>query len=103
MALVTREIGRAYDPGDPALVATLEIDYDDGDLRVRTVRIVNGTTLLARVTARRTDGTGPTRTLEAPAGQTVSLAVGTIPAQRLQLVVDSRGRLDGVDYTFGLF
>lgn len=98
MAIVTRTIGTAVEAEGSA---ELRIDHDDVDLRVRAVRIVNGhPTLTARVTARRNDGTGPVRTLDGPPAQTIEVAVATTPSQRLQLVVDARGRLDGVEYSF---
>ena len=57
MAIVTKTIGTAVEAEG---TATLQIDYDDADLRVRVVRIINThPTLTARVTARRNDGTGP--------------------------------------------
>lgn len=98
MAIQTRNIGTAVEELGSA---ELQIDYDDVDLRVRTVRIINGhPSLTARVTARRNDGTGPTRTLDGPPAQTTEQAIPTSPSQRLQLMVDARGRLDGVEYSF---
>lgn len=98
MAIVTRTIGVAVEAEGSA---TLQIDYDDADLRVRVVRIVNThPALTARVTARRNDGTGPTRTLDGPPNQTTEQTIPTSPSQRLQLVVDAQGRLDGAEYSF---
>jgi hypothetical protein len=98
MAIVTRSIGTAFEAEG---TAELQIDYDDTDLRVRVVRIVNThPALSARVTARRNDGTGPVRTLDGPPNQTTEQAISTSPSQRLQLVVDAQGRLDGAEYSF---
>lgn len=98
MAIVTKTIGTAV---EAAGGAELRIDYDDADLRVRAVRIVNThPALTARVTARRNDGTGPVRTLDGPPNQTTEQAIPTSPSQRLQLTVDARGRLDGAEYAF---
>jgi hypothetical protein len=98
VAIVTKTIGVAVEAEGSA---ELQIDYDDADLRVRIVRIVNThPALTARVTARRNDGTGPVRTLDGPPNQTTEQAIATSPSQRLQLTVDGRGRLDGVEYSF---
>lgn len=96
MALVTKTI--AVLPWDETATALLQIDYDDVDLRVRVVRVVNPAPRGLVITAKRTDGSR-TYSVTAPANQTTEQAVPTTPANRLQLVVDARGRLDGVEYS----
>lgn len=96
MAIVTKTI--AVLPWDETLTALLQIDYDDVDLRVRVVRVINPAPRGLVVTAGRTDGTR-TYTATAPANQTTTQNISTGAAQRLQLVVDARGRLDGVEYS----
>lgn len=96
MALVTKVL--AILPWDETTVARLEMDYDDTDLRVRTVRVVNPAPRGLLVTASRTDGS-LSYNATAPANQTTEQAISTGAAQRLQLVVDERGRLDGVEYS----
>lgn len=96
MAIVTRTM--AVLPWDEARVALLQIDYDDVDLRVRTVRVINPAPRGLVVTAGRTDGTR-TYTATAPPNQTTEVNVPTGAINRLQLNVDARGRLDGVEYS----
>lgn len=96
MAIVTKVL--AILPWDETTVARLEIDYDDVDLRVRVVRVVNPAPRGLVVTAARTDGSLSYQAT-APANQTTEQNISTGAAQRLQLVVDERGRLDGVEYT----
>lgn len=86
------------DAGVLTATARLEIDYDNVDLRVRTVRVVNPAPRGLVITAARTNGTR-TYTATAPASQTTTQSIPTTVANRLQLVVDARGRLDGVEYS----
>lgn len=96
MAIRTKVI--AVLPWDDARVARLEIDYDDVDLRVRVVRVVNPAPRGLVITAGRTNQTR-TYTATAPANQTTTQTISTTAANRLQLVLDARGRLDGVEYS----
>lgn len=96
MAIQTKVL--AVLPWDADLVARLEIDYDNADLRIRTVRVVNPAPRGLIVTAARTNGTR-TYSATAPANQTTTVTVPTTAANRLQLVVDAQGRLDGVEYS----
>lgn len=96
MAIITRTL--AVLPWDETRTALLQIDYDDADLRVRVVRVVNPAPRGLVVTAARTNGTR-TYTATAPANQTTEVNIPTTAASRLQLNVDSRGRLDGVEYS----
>ena len=99
MAIVTRVASTvAHSDGT---VARLEYDYDDGDLRIRTIRCINETPRTARVLAARTNGTRQHSADTAPRA-TRTVNVPTTAANRLQLVVDQRGRLDGVDFSFSL-
>lgn len=96
MAIATKTL--AVLPWDETTGARLEIDYDNVDLRVRTVRVVNTAPRGLVVTASRTNGTR-TYSATAPAGQTSAINISTTTANRLQLVLDARGRLDGVEYS----
>jgi len=96
MAIVTKVI--AVLPWDADLIARLEIDYDNVDLRVRVVRVINPAPRGLVITAARTNGTR-TYSVTAPANQTSSVNISTTTANRLQLNVDVRGRLDGVEYS----
>ena len=96
MATVTKTI--AVLPWDDTLTALLQIDYDDVTLRVRVVRVINPAPRGLVISASRTDRSR-VYSVTAPANQTTEKAVSTGAAQRLQLVVDARGRLDGVEYS----
>lgn len=96
MAIVTKTM--AYLPWDETTFARLEIDYDNVDLRVRVVRVVNTAPRGLIVTANRTNKTR-TYSATAPAGQTSAINISTTAANRLQLVLDARGRLGGVEYS----
>ena len=100
MATVTKNLGVLTDAAGNQ--ATLDIAYDDASLRVQSYTVVNGTVHTARVTARRSNGTGSTYTQDTPPGQTATIAVEQGPARRLQLTVTSSGKLDGVEYNFDL-
>lgn len=99
MAIVSRVIGIAAEPEG---VATIEVDYDDVDLRIRTVRVVNNhPTFSFRAYARRSDGTGPPYDVTVLPLQTVNQNVPTSPAQRLQYTINPvNGRLDNVGVGF---
>lgn len=103
MAIVTKTI--AVLPWDETTTALLQIDYDDVSLRVTAVRVINPAPRGLIVTAGRTDGrrtytaTAPGADDAHPTGQTTTVTVPTGAAQRLQLVVDERGRLDGIEYS----
>jgi hypothetical protein len=76
-----------------------EIDYDDATLYLTALRCVNMTAFPAYGTATQVLS-GRTRTATFPANQTTTISIPTGGAQRLQLQLDGRGRLDGVDYSF---
>ena len=96
MAIITKVI--AILPWDADLIARLEIDYDNVDLRVRSVRVINPAPRGLVITAARTNGTR-SYSVTAPANQNSSVNVSTTSANRLQLNIDARGRLDGVEYS----
>lgn len=96
MAIATKTL--AVLPWDETTGARLEIDYDNIDLRIRVVRVVNTAPRGLTVTAARTNRTR-TYSATAPAGQTTAVNISTTAANRLQLVLDARGRLDGVEYS----
>lgn len=100
MAIQTRELGRAVDETN-GTAAVLSIDYDDALLRITAVHIVNPTTKAVFATARRASGGGQVYTLNAAAGQNVDVSVPGGAQARLDVTIDARGRVDGVDYTFG--
>ena len=96
MAIVTKLIG--VFPFDATATARLEVDYDDTDLRVRTVRIVNPAAWALEVVVYRGDGSR-NYTVLGVAGQTTEQAIATNVAARLQFRFDQRGRLDDVGFS----
>lgn len=95
MALVTKRLASFDDDS-----CRWELDYDDVDLRARTVRCVNNSAKPTTGTVRRGDGTGPTYTATIQAGQTQEVNVPTGAAQRLQLSIGDTGHLIGVSTSF---
>lgn len=93
MALVTKDL--AYVDGGAFV---LQFDYDDVDLRIRTIRGINTGARPYTVTARSTS-TGRQYTAEITAGATVEQGVPTGAARRLQLSVTPSGKLDGVEWS----
>ena len=101
MATQTRALGSVSDSQVPPHYAALEIEYDDATLLLTAVRVINETNRTARVTAGKADGTR-TQTRDVAAGQTVTQAIPTNQANRLELTVTPSGKLDGVQYSFYL-
>ena len=98
MAIVTKALGSAHEPEG---IASVEIDYDDVDLRVRTLRVINDhpTFSFFAYVGRSSDGLTYSTTVSPV--QTLTVNVPTNPAQRLQLTVNpTNGRLDGVGVGF---
>lgn len=93
MALVTKDLAVV---DDGAFI--LQFDYDDADLRIRTIRGINTGARGYDVTARSTS-TGRQYTATVPAGQTAEQNVPTGAARRLQLSVTPSGKLDGVEWS----
>jgi hypothetical protein len=96
MATVTRTIAILADDVSGEL-ATLEVDYDDVQLRINVVRCINPTSLGVVVVAERLSN-GRTYTNTFPAGQTSAINIPSGPNDRLAVTIDARGRLDGVEY-----
>jgi hypothetical protein len=98
VAIVTKTLGEAV---EAAGTATLQVDYDDQRLRLSAIRIINThPTLTARLTATSTS-TAATFSLDGPPNQTSVQNVPAGQASKFGVTIDSRGRLDGVDYAFG--
>ena len=72
-----------------------EYDYDDATLRLTALRCVNNTSQAAYGKATQTSN-GRTHERTFGADQTTAVAIPTGAAQRLQLVLGSNGKLDGV-------
>jgi hypothetical protein len=93
MALQTRELANV-DGGS----FVLSFDFDDTDLRIRTIRGVNTGTRSYTVVATSTSN-GRQYTATVDAGAMVEQSVPTGAAQRLQLSVTPSGKLDGVEWS----
>lgn len=96
MAIVTREQGRIIEDSG---VAILEYDYDDVSLLLRAIRVRNTTPLVVEVTAVKTTDPNAGRTVSRtyPANATTVQNIGTGAAARINITIDSRGRMDGVE------
>lgn len=100
MAIVTKVLGTVGDAQVPPHQAELSIDYDNALLRLTLVRIVNDTNQVAQVTGTATADPTRTFTMQCPAGQTATQNIPTGQANRLNITIDARGRVDGVEYHF---
>lgn len=102
MAIVERNMAQEWDYSvDPPVDAEVWLSYDDQALRITQVRIDNTRGVRTfRVVVKRASGTGPTYTLDTAPGVERVEAVNTGQQQRIQVTVDSGGKLSGVDYTF---
>lgn len=100
MAIQSRVLGSLLDETNGG-TATLRVEYDDALLRLTLIEVVNGTTLPVAFTARRTSGSGQTYTRTVAAGVTDSVSVPGNAQNRLGITIDSRGRIDGVEWNFG--
>ncbi len=98
MAIQTKTLGSVSDTDGTQ--ATLQVDYDDQLLRLTLVRVINGTGRTARVTATAVANPSRTYTLNAAPHQTSTQNIPTGAQTRLDVTVDARGRVDGVDYQF---
>lgn len=97
MTLQTREVRRDTDPNDGSTMIVSYI-YDDVDLRIREFDADNQTTHDYTVIAHAI-AADRTVTKLCPAHTLTTQTVGTGVAQRLQLFVNSAGKLDGVEWT----
>jgi hypothetical protein len=78
--------------------ARVETDYDDALLRILLVRCVNNTPVPVSVTATKTsNGRTVSRTFAANTTGTQNVPQGA--AGRLNISIDARGRMDGVEFT----
>ncbi len=92
MATVTKNLA-VFDGGN----VIFELDYDDVALRLLVVRCINGTAQpdFGRATSTA-NGRTYSRTFAANA--TTEQAIPTNSQNRLDITIDARGRVDGVDY-----
>lgn len=91
MATVTYRVGSL----GPVLV---EADYDDATLRIQLIRVINPGPDACFVQATR-QSNGRTYGQRFVAGTTFITIPQSPPADRLQAVLDGRGRLDGIDWS----
>lgn len=99
MAIRTKALGVLVEPEGRA---ELQVDWDDAAPRLTLVRIVNThPTLTARVTATSVANPARAASLDGPPNQTTTRTLPTGQQQRLDITIDARGRLHGVEYQFG--
>lgn len=92
MAVVTKQLA-AFDNGN----VVLEFDYDDATLLLRAVRCINNSAQPCAYSATHL-ATGRSASGTFAAGRTASITIPTNAAARMQITIDSRGRVDGVEY-----
>lgn len=93
MALQTKQL---LNQDDGAL--TVNYTYDDVDLRIRQVDIVNTSARAYTISATRlTNGRNYTFTINPQT--TINQAISLTVANRLQLITASGGKLDGVEWS----
>lgn len=103
MAIVERDDYQVTDPNPPYAQATLWFSYDDADGDIQEVWCDNPTTMTARLTVRRSNGTGPaSRSIDWPPGDTTRYPVGQGTQNRYRLTVGNGGKLVGIDLEFTL-
>jgi hypothetical protein len=76
-----------------------EIDYDDVLLRLLAVRCVNDSDHTCRASLTQI-ANGRTYTRDFAPHTTQSLSIPTNVAGRINVTIDARGRVDGVDWSF---
>lgn len=98
MALITREISQLYDGAGN--VAILSYTYDDVDLRLTKVRVVNGLTSSVFIKLIRTNNQREYGPYEIPANTTQEQSFPGAGANRFGITIDARGRIDGAEVQF---
>lgn len=97
MATVTRNIGLLVDGEDQAIA---QVDYDDALLRLTAFRMINNTAIPVVGTVIR-DSNGRIYSTTFPARRTTFISIPTNGAQdRIDVVINSNGRINGVNYSF---
>lgn len=96
MAVVTRDVNGGTAADNTTWV--VQYDYDDATLTITKARCVNNTPDQKTVAATLTSN-GRTYSMACDPHATTEVNVPTGAAVRLQLFVDGRGRLDGVDWS----
>lgn len=92
MATVTKTLG-VFDGGN----VIFELDYDDVALRLTAIRCINGSNQPAFGQATAT-ANGRTYSRTFAANATTEQAIPTGAQTRLDITIDARGRVYGVDY-----
>jgi hypothetical protein len=94
MAIVTKNLAILFDNGN---TATVELDYDDGTMTLVTVRCRNQTARAVVVSGVAT-ATGRSFSQTFAANQTSTQSIPQNQANKLDVTIDARGRLDGIEY-----
>lgn len=97
MAIVTKAMGGDGNPEHGYV--RFEVDYDDTNLRLTTLRCINNSDLPCWGKVLK-NSNGRTYQMTFPANQTTTLNIPTGASQRLTITIDANGRIDGVDYFF---
>jgi hypothetical protein len=94
MAIATKNLAILFDNGS---TATVELDYDDVALTLVTVRCINQTARAVVVSGVAT-ATGRSFSRTFAAFQTNTQSIPQNQANKLDITIDARGRLDGIEY-----
>lgn len=97
MAIITRDIGGDGDPVRGSV--RFQIDYDNVRNRLTALRCINSSTEAAWGMARMVSN-GRSYDLRFPPNVTTEISIPTGANQRLDITIDSHGRVDGVEYYF---
>lgn len=94
MAIQTKNVAE-FDNG----LCVWQYDWDDSLLRLTQIRCTNNSVFPTRGTIIIQKNGRSFTALVAPGGS-LNQALPTSPAARLEITVDSRGRVNGLDHTF---
>jgi hypothetical protein len=94
MALVTQTIVE-FDNGN----CVWSYEYDDVALRLTRLMCTNNSAFATRGTIT-VDKNGRTFSRTVNAGSSLNVNIPTGPQARLEITIDSRGRVDGIDWSF---
>ena len=97
MTIITKDIGG---DGDPVRgYVKFQIDYDNVNLRLIALRCINNSTEACWGQATKISN-GRSYDMRFPPSSTTYIAIPTAPSTRLEITIDARNRVDGVEYHF---
>ena len=80
-------------------LVTVEVDYDDANLRISRVRVINNSDAAAHVTATRiSDGRSIAQRFPAQSSTFRSIPTSGPASERMEFFINPGGRLDGISF-----